>query len=313
MKKEIGPVKLMKISQLFLSILLMLFVSGNCLAEAKIKVVASIPDLADITRNIGGSLVEVKSLATGVEDPHSVPLRPSFVSLLNRADIVVSLGLGLEHAFLPGLLEAARNPRVSYNAPGHIECSAGIMPLEIPQSVDRSLGEQHPQGNPHFNLDPRKGKIIAKNIAAGLTENYPQYAEAFRSNLDTYLNKLDKWIAKWDDEARPLKGVKFISYHLDMIYLAEAYGMHQVGTIELKPGVDATPSHIAEIKELIRKENVRLLIRERQYPVTIAESLAAETGGKIAEINVMAGGTPESQTYIEAIDQNLKSLLKALQ
>ena len=123
-------------------------------AADKIKVVTTIPDLADMTRNIGGDLVDVTSIATGVEDIHAVPMKPSFAVQLNKADVVVLMGLEMEHAFLPGLLDAARNPKIMRDAPGYIDASAYIIPLDVPQRIDRALGDQHPMGNPHYNLDP---------------------------------------------------------------------------------------------------------------------------------------------------------------
>src|SRR6266704_1527833 len=138
---------------LSLSVMLMLLVSFTG-ADAKLRVVATIPDLADMARNIGGDLLDIKSLATGVEDIHAVPMKPSFATLLNRADVVLLLGLEAEHAFLPALLEAARNPKILRDAPGYIDCSVYVTVLEVPTRLDRALGDVHPMGNPHINLDP---------------------------------------------------------------------------------------------------------------------------------------------------------------
>ena len=127
---------------------------GGADAAKKLRIVTTIPDLADMTRNVGGDFVDVTSLATGVEDIHAVPMKPSFAVLLNRADGVVLMGLEAEHAFLPALLEASRNPKIQRDMPGYIDCSVYITPLEVPTRLDRSLGDVHPMGNPHFNLDP---------------------------------------------------------------------------------------------------------------------------------------------------------------
>ena len=124
-------------------------------------------------------------------------MKPSFAMLLNRADVLLLMGLGLEHTFLPGLLEAARNPKILENAPGYIDCSVYITPLDVPTRIDRALGEQHPMGNPHFNLDPVAGKAMARAIADGLTRNYPEHGATFTKNLTTYLATLDAAIARW--------------------------------------------------------------------------------------------------------------------
>src|SRR5919202_405784 len=185
-----------------LSVLLMLLAAFTG-AEAKIRLVATIPDLADMARNIGGDLLDIKSLATGVEDIHAVPMKPSLASLLNRADILLLVGLEAEHAFLPGLLEAARNPKILPSTPGYIDCSVYVTPLEVPTRLDRSLGDQHPMGNPHFNLDPVGGKAMARAIADGLSRNDPEHEAIYRKNLAAYLATLDAAIARWQREAVP--------------------------------------------------------------------------------------------------------------
>src|ERR671924_179587 len=223
-------------------------------AAKKIRVVTTIPDLADMTRQIGGDLVDVTSLATGVEDIHAVPMKPSFAVLLNRADLVVLMGLEDEHAFLPALLEASRNPKIQRDQSGYIDCSVYIRPLEVPTRIDRALGDIHPMGNPHINLDPVRGKDMARAIADGLGRNYPEYQSTFKKNLEVYLATLDAAIARWQSEAAPLRGVKFVSYHPDLIYFAERYGMKAMGTIEIRAGIDPTPGHIAELEEMMRRE-----------------------------------------------------------
>src|SRR5262245_62275759 len=130
-------------------------------ASAKLRVVAALPDVADITAQIGGDRVSVVTIAEGTQDPHKVPVKPSFVTKLNRADALVVQGLGLEHAFIPALLEAARNARIAPGAPAYIDASLHVKPLEVPSSQNRAQGELHPLGNPHFNLDPEQGKLMA--------------------------------------------------------------------------------------------------------------------------------------------------------
>ncbi len=120
--------------------------------------VATLTDLADLTRNIGGDQVEVNSLATGVEDTHGVPMKPSFVPLLNRADLLILVGFDCEHAFLPALLEASKNPRIQHGKAGYVDCSEGIVPRDVPKSTDHTAGDVHPYGNPHYMLDPVLGK-----------------------------------------------------------------------------------------------------------------------------------------------------------
>src|SRR5262245_26908086 len=295
-----------------LSVVLMLLAS-YAEADAKIRVVATIPDLADMAKNIGDDLLEIKSLATGVENIHAVPMKPSFAMLLNRADVVVLMGLEAEHAFLPALLEAARNPKVLQGAPGYIDCSVYVTPLEVPTRIDRALGDVHPMGNPHFNLDPVSGKAIARAIADGLARNYPQHEAVFKKNLAVYLATLDAAITRWQHEAAPLRGVKLVSYHPDMLYFAQRFGMEPVGTIEIRPGVDPTPSHIVELEERMRREGVNLVVRELHYPANLAQTVAQRTGAQVVELPVMVGGVPEARDYVSFIDYNIRTMLKAVQ
>ena len=230
-------------------------------AAEKIKVVATIPDLAEFARRIGGDRVEVNTLATGVEDIHAVPMKPSFAVLLNHADMVVLMGLEMEHAFLPALLEAARNPKILRDAPGYIDCSKYVTVLEVPTRIDRALGDQHPMGNPHYNLDPVAMKEAARAMAEGFAQNYPEDKSTFMKNLEALEGDLDTNIARWQREAAPLKGKKFVSYHPDMIYFAERFGLEPVGTIEIRAGVDPTPGHIEELIDRMRREKVDIVVR----------------------------------------------------
>src|SRR5207249_2700984 len=255
---------------------------------------ATISDLADMSRHIGGELVDVSSIATGVENIHAVPMKPSFATLLNQADVLLLLGLEAEHAFLPALLEAARNPKILRDGPGYIDCSTSVDVLEVPTRLDRSLGDQHPMGNPHYNLDPVSMKEAARAIADGLTRNYPEHEATFKTNLEAYLADLDKAIARWEKEGAPLRGKKLVSYHPDLIYFAERFGMQAFGTIELRAGIPPTPGHIEELEQSMRKNKVDIVVRELHYPAGLAESVAQATGAKLVELPAFVGGVPQA-------------------
>ena len=298
---------------LFALLTLVLLTHAVSRAADKIRVVTTIPDLADMTRQVGGDLVDVTSLATGVEDIHAVPMKPSFAIILNRADVVILMGLEAEHAFLPALLEAARNPKILRDQPGYIDCSVYVTPLEVPTRIDRSLGDQHPMGNPHINLDPVLGKSMVRAIADGLARNFPENTAVFKANAQAFNAKLDAAIAGWKKEAEPLKGKRLVSYHPDLIYFAERFGMVPFGTIELRAGVDPTPSHIADLEEQMKRAHVEIVVRERHYPAGLAETVAQQTGAKLVELPAMVGGVPEATDYISFIDYNVRTMLKAVQ
>jgi len=291
----------------------LLIASSPQAAEAALRVVATTPDVADMTRQIGGDRVSVDTIAQGSQDPHKVPVKPSFVTKLNRADALVVQGLGLEHAFLPALLEAASNPKILPTGPDYIDASVYIQPLAVPTSQNRSQGELHPLGNPHFNLDPVRGKLMAKAIADGLARVDPDGAASYQAGLARFTAMLDAKIAEWEERAAPLRGVKVVSYHEDLVYLADRYGLELVGTIETKPGVPATPRHLEELVDTMKREQVKLVVREVAYELPLAQTVAKSTGARVATISTLAGGLPGTQTYVETLDANLAALLEAVQ
>ncbi len=294
-----------------------LFIAGalagfrSPLEAQQIRVIATIPDLADITKQVGKDLVNVESLTRGVEFMHAVPVKPSFVPRLNRADILVEMGMDLEISWLPSLLEVANNRRILPGQPGNIDCSAGITVLEVPRTVDRSEGDVHPKGNPHYNVDPVNGRIIARNVAEGLARNYPQHRAAFEKNLAAYLAELDKAIARWQSMAAPLKGVKIVTYHQDWSYFASRFGLQSVGMIELKPGIEPTPNHLVALAQKMQQEKAQVIIygpQSDRYP----RQLASQTGAAVVRLQSTAGALPETDTYIKFVDYNLRSLLAAV-
>lgn len=287
-------------------------------AQARtLKVVATFPDLADITRKIGGSHVDVTAIARGTEDPHQVVMKPSFVPKLNRADAVVYIGLTLEHSFLPGLLDAAVNPRMKTDpvfecvGPACIDCSKDVAVLEKPTTLSRAEGELHPYGNPHYNVGPQNGPQIARNIAAGLERVDPDDAADFKKNMDAYLKELDGKLAEWKKEVAPLKGLEAVSYHKDMAYVGAFTGLDFIDTIELKPGVAPTPTHLQSLVERMKQDKVRIIVCEQHFSPASCEWLAKETGAKIATISVMANAFPGADTYVKFQDHNMKALADA--
>jgi zinc/manganese transport system substrate-binding protein len=281
-------------------------------ATAALRIVASTPDVADITSQIGGDRVSVVTIAEGTQDPHKVPVKPSFVTKLNRADALVVQGLGLEHAYIPALSEAARNAKILPGAAGYIDASLYVKPRDVPSSQNRTQGELHPLGNPHFNLDPLQGKLMARAIAEGLERVDPAGRAAYRDGLARFTALLDRKIAEWQKLAAPLRGVKAVSYHEDMVYLADRYGIEAVGTIEDKPGIPTTPGHLQDLLETMKRENVKLVIHEISYDPSLANSIAEKTGARVATISSLAGGLGRPG-YIDSIEANLKALLAAVQ
>ena len=304
------------------SILLRLFpillITGTlCLGASpahaeKIRVVTTLTDLADFTRAVGGDLVEVRSLATGVEDTHGVPMKPSFVPIMNRADLLVLVGFDCEHAFLPALLEASKNPRIQLNRPGYVDCSKGIIPRDVPKSTDHSEGDVHPYGNPHYILDPVLAKTAIGNIYNALVSFAPQHKAEFTRNRDAYLSKLNAKIVQWETAVRPLKGTKFVSYHEHWPYFAARFDLNYVGTIELKPGVDPSPRHIQTLVTEMKAQHVPIVVREPQFPEKAPKRIAEQAGATMVTLPIMPGGVPHTETYIKMMDYIIHTMVAAV-
>jgi zinc/manganese transport system substrate-binding protein len=280
---------------------------------AEIRVVTTLTDLADFVRAVGGNLVEVHSLATGVEDTHGVPMKPSFVPLMNRADLLFLEGLDLEHAFLPALIEASKNPRIQINRQAYVDCSRGIAPLDVPRSTEHYAGDVHPYGNPHYMLDPLLAKTAIQNIYNALVDFAPRYKADFTRNRDAYLAKLDAKITEWEEEAKPLRGTKFVSYHEHWPYFAKRFGMDYFGTIELRPGIDPTPRHIEELITSMKAGHVPVVVREEQFPEKVPKLIAEQTGATMVTLPIMPGALPGTESYIKMMDYIIHTMVTAVQ
>ncbi len=279
----------------------------------RIQVVTSIPDLADFATRIGGEFVAVESLAKGLEDLHGVPLKPSFVPKLNQADVLIVLGLQAEHSWLPALIDVARNSKILQSNEGYIDCSRGIKPKQIPRSLLRREGDVHPLGNPHTNLDPEYAKVMAKKIAEGFSRLYPAGKPVFENNLKTFEKRIDEKMAEWQRIAKPLQGVKFVSYHQDTIYFAERFGLEEVGQIEIRPGIEPTQAHLVWLIDRMKKHQVKLVLREPHFGEQLPQWVAEKTGASVAKFLIMVGGNPGVKTYEDLIEFNLQSILTAVQ
>jgi len=304
-------------SKLFCLFLIILLVGVFCMGvtpayAAKIHVVTTLTDLADFARAVGGDLVEVHSLATGVEDTHGVPMKPSFVPMMNRADLIIVVGLDCEHAFLPALLEASKNPRIQVGRSGYVDCSVGIVPRDVPKSTDHYAGDVHPYGNPHYTLDPELAKTAIGDIYNALVTFAPQYKAEFTRNRDAYLARLNAKIAEWEKEVKPFKGTKFVSYHEHWPYFAARFGMDYFGTIELRPGIDPTARHIEELTAAMIAQHVPIVVREPQFPEKVPKRIAEQTSATMITLPIMPGGVPNTETYIKMMDYIIHTIVAAM-
>ena len=283
-------------------------------AARKVRVVATTNDMKWAVEQIGGKNVEVVALMHPLQNPHTVQPRPSFIVQLNRADLLVRIGLDYEETWLPPLVEESRNPKIRRGGVGDVDTSIGIPLLEIPQGrVTREQGEVHIFGNPHYWLDPENMKIIARNIAEGLKRVDPANADEYERNLRRLERLMDDLLDETLKLAAPLRGEKFVAYHTTWSYLANRYGFRIIGYLEPKPGIPPSASHLADLIVRMRQEKVKVIIKEPFYENRIPNMVAQRTGAKVVEICPTVGGEPDTETYPKLIRRILTKLVNAVQ
>ena len=282
-------------------------------AAAKTFVVTTTPDLAAITREVGGDKVEVESLALGTQDPHVVDPKPSFIVKLNRADLYVKRGLDLEVGWAPVLEKGARNEKVLPGGAGYVDASVGISPLEVPSGpVTRAMGDVHPYGNPHYQLDPDNAKIIARNIADGLSRVDLADAPYFQQRLADFSKRVDERLAGWLQMLAPYRGTKIVTYHMSWDYFAQRFGLDIIGTMEPKPGVAPSPAHLAQLITLMQAQHCKLLIKEPFYPENLTRVVAEKTGAVVLVLPDSPGGVPGTDDYFAVIDYDVRQVAATL-
>jgi len=281
-------------------------------AADKIRVVTTIPDLKALTDEVGGDLVEVESLARGTQNAHELEIRPSLMLKLRRADLLIENGLELD-SWAEVAVQGANNPKIVRGAPGRVDASRGIQVLDVPATrVDRSMGDVHPLGNPHYSLDPGMAPIITQNIVDGLARFAPERRAAFEKNRQAFLARLGEAMARWSRALEPLKGAKVVVYHPQWIYVLNRFGLIQAATLEDRPGIPASPAHLAHVIRQMKEERIRVIIVEPWNDVKLATRVAEEAGAKAVVLASMVGGVKGADSYIGAIDHNVTALAQAL-
>jgi zinc/manganese transport system substrate-binding protein len=291
--------------------LIALTATGYSLA-AKLRVVATTPDLAAIAREIGGARVDVTALAKPTEDPHYVDAKPSHIVTLNRADVLIEGGAELELGWLPPLLENSRNAKIAAGAPGRIVASEGVRMLEVPTSFDRSKGDIHSLGNPHFMIDPVNVKIIAGEIADHLAQVDPASAAIYKSNLARFNAKLDTKMSEWQKQLAPYRGAKLVTYHKDFVYLAQRFNLVIVETLEPKPGIAPSPAHLAKVISAMKAAPARVILVQPYQNRKTAETVARQTDAAVLDIPQQPGARKNTDTYFDLMDFIVGTLAAAL-
>jgi zinc/manganese transport system substrate-binding protein len=285
--------------------------SGTAAAD-KIHVVATTTDLKALTEAVGGDLVEVDALARGNQNPHDLEVRPSLMVKVRRADLLVINGLELDQ-WAEVVVQGANNPNVMPGAPGRVDASEGILVLEVPTTrVDRSMGDVHPLGNPHYTIDPGMAPQVTANILAGLARLQPRSRPVFEKNRSEFLGRLDQAMSRWTTTLAPFKGAKVVQYHPDFVYLFTRFGLVKAGAVEDRPGIPPTPAHLARLLQDMRQEKIRLVVVEPWNDVKLAERLAGDAGARLRVLAPSVGAVKEAKGYLETLDYNVRALADGL-
>lgn len=282
-------------------------------AQAKLNVVATTPDLGAIATEIGGDKIELTTMARPTEDPHFVDARPSFIVKLNRADALIHGGAQLESGWLPRLVEQARNARIISAAEGNVNCCEGVQMLEVPDQLDRSKGDIHASGNPHYLVDPENAKIVARHIADAFGQLDASNREFYAANAKKFSAALEMRLADWQAKLAPFRGQQVVAYHNSWIYFAQRFGLKIELFLEPKPGIPPSPAHLAGVMSKMKETGARVIIVDPYLNRKTAETVARGTGATVVDVAQFPGGVKGTEAgYIPLMDYLVNALAKAL-
>jgi zinc/manganese transport system substrate-binding protein len=281
-------------------------------ARADLNVVTTVPDLAALAKAIGGDKVSVTPLALPTQDPHFVDAKPNLALAMNKADLLIMIGLDLEIGWLPTLQLGARNARIQAGNPGFLDASQFVNVLEAPVvKVDRSQGDVHPGGNPHYLHDPRMTVVVVRGIQARMAQLDPKNAATYQANAEKFITELEAARAGWEKRLTGLRGVPTVAYHKTTAYLADWLGFKNLGYLEPKPGIPPTPSHVAQMLTLGRQQKAQLVLQEEYYPDSTSKLVASKIPAGLA-ILPSGANFREGETYIQRMERLVQKLEQGL-
>jgi zinc/manganese transport system substrate-binding protein len=271
-------------------------------SDAAVKIVTSLPDLADFARQVGGDRVTVDYIVRGDQNPHFVELKPSYMMKLKAADLFLTIGMELE-LWAPQLVDGSRNSSLVV-----VDLSSRITKLEIPAKVDAGEGDVHRFGNPHYWLDPRNIPPMLDEIVEALTKASPADDKLFRANAERYKEKLAGKIAEWEALMKPFAGRKIITFHRSWSYFASWLKLDVAGEVEPKPGIPPSPSHTLELIQRVRESGIKAIIVEPFYDLSAPEQIARAAGARVAVLPTSSGGGTDTRDYIGLIEYDVTTL-----
>jgi zinc/manganese transport system substrate-binding protein len=282
-------------------------------AQSKLNVVTTTEDLASIAREVGGDRIGVEALARGYQDPHFVEAKPSFILKLQKADVLVAVGRELEIGWLPPLIQQSRNGRIQPGADGYLDASLTAQILEIPTGqITRAMGDVHPQGNPHYWLDPENGKRMAQAMAEKFSQLRPNDRATFQQRLADFSTRLDAAMKGWLAQMAPYKGTKMVTYHRSFPNFAERFGLVIVGYVEPRPGIPPTPQHTLDLMNEMKRQNVKLVLVEPYFDLKTPNSIGRDTGAQVLVVPPSVGGVKEVSDYFKLFDYDINLVVDAI-
>jgi ABC-type Zn uptake system ZnuABC Zn-binding protein ZnuA len=297
----------MHFSRTILAFTLLIGLLSVAAAQAKVNVVTSITPLASLVDSVGGDLVKVDSIGRANEDPHFVEVRPSFLMTIAKAQLYVSIGMSLDFWAKP-MIENSRNTSIVT-----VNASQGIHVLGLPtERVSALLGDVHPEGNPHYWVDPYTIPVVVKNIVSGLSSVDPTHKETYQKNAQAFLEKLKKKAAEWEKRMLPFKHTKIVTYHESWEYFTERFGLDAVAQVEPKPGIPPSGAHTQEVIEIIGRDHVQVILQEPYYSDSTSKFIAEKTKAKLLKLPQLTGALPGTEDYISMIEYNVSQIETAL-
>jgi zinc/manganese transport system substrate-binding protein len=285
--------------------------AGGAGAASKVKVVASLPDLKALTEAVGGDLVEVDSLARGTQNPHDIEVRPSLMLKLRRADLLVRNGVGGDPWVEP-LLMGGQNSRIFPGAPGYVDASVGVPILAPSGPADRSRGDVHPEGNPHYTLDPANAQQVTQNIVDGLKRVAPESAAAFDEQRRAFLARLESDLTRWRRAMEPVRGALVVTYHETFNYFLNRFGLKLAGVVEDRPGIPPSPAHLAGLIRQMKDQGLKVVVADPWSDRKTVDLVVRDSGARALLLPSAVGGVKGVDTYTHMIDYNVDALAGAL-
>jgi len=278
-------------------------------AAAALNVFTCEPEWAALAQELGADKVLVYSATTALQDPHRIEARPSLIARIRTADLLVCSGSELEIGWLPLLLTQSGNSKIQLGTPGYLEASQYVAKLEVPKVVDRALGDIHPGGNPHIHTDPRNIAKVAAVLEERLAQLDPGNAATYHSRARSFLDRWQAAIARWEKEAAPLKGMPIVEHHKAFSYFIDWTGMREIATLEPKPGIPPTPSHLAQLLDQMKRQPAKVIVYSSYDSPQAAQFLSERSKIPAVMLPFTVGGTDKAKDLFGLFDDMIGRLL----